>query len=63
MSICQKLGALTDWASLDYVAADFMTDDNGDLRFLEVNSFPMFAHFDQESNFAVSKAIIDFLYA
>ncbi len=63
MSICHKLRELTDWAGLDYAAADFMTDENGDLRFLEVNSFPMFARFDQETNHAVSKAIIDFLFS
>jgi glutathione synthase/RimK-type ligase-like ATP-grasp enzyme len=63
MSLCEKMRALTDWAGLDYAAADFMTDEDGNLRFLEVNSFPMFARFDQESHFAVSKAIIDFLYS
>lgn len=63
ISICQKLKALTDYIGLDYAAADFMTDEDGNLRFLEVNSFPMFAAFDKVSNFGVSKAIIDFLHS
>ncbi|MEM6603833.1 MAG: hypothetical protein AAF621_07260 [Pseudomonadota bacterium] len=59
--ICKKLKALTDHLGLDYAAADFMTNTNGELTFLEVNSFPMFARFDMESDFAISKSIVEFL--
>lgn len=61
-SLCKKLRDLTDHLGLDYAAADFMTDQvKMELCFLEVNSFPMFARFDQESDHAISKAIIEFL--
>jgi hypothetical protein len=56
------LGRLMDALEMDYGAADFKADaDTGELRFLEVNSSPMFAGFDAVSDFAVSDAILDWL--
>ena len=56
------LGRLMDALEMDYGAADFKADpDTGELRFLEVNSGPMFAAFDAASGFAVSDAILDWL--
>ena len=44
--------------SLDFGAADFKTDpETGELLFLEINTSPMFAAFDQASNQAVSLAL------
>lgn len=60
-ALCAKLGHLTDFLGMDYAAADFMTDNQGRLTFLEVNSFPMFARFDKESGYAVSEAIFNVL--
>jgi glutathione synthase/RimK-type ligase-like ATP-grasp enzyme len=56
------LGRLMDALEMDYGASDFKTDpDTGQLRFLEINSSPMFAAFDAASGFAVSDAILDYL--
>jgi hypothetical protein len=55
------LARLMDAMEMDYGAADFKTDpDTGRLRFLEINSSPMFAAFDAVSDGAVSDAIVDF---
>ena len=52
--LCNRLG-------LDFAAADFMTDADGSLVFLEVNSQPMFAAFDRVADGALCNAIIDHL--
>ncbi len=54
MRLCERLG-------LDFAAADFMTDAEGRLTFLEVNSQPMFAAFDRVAGGALCDAIIDHL--
>jgi len=60
-NVASGLLVLTDKLGLDFAAADFMRDEAGDLRFLEVNSQPMFAAFDRVANGSISDAIIDFL--
>jgi hypothetical protein len=58
------LGRLMDALEMDYGAADFKADaETGELRFLEVNSGPMFSAFDAASGHAVSDAILDWLSA
>jgi len=58
----EGLGRLMDALEMDYGAADFKTcPHTGRLTFLEINSGPMFAAFDEVSGFAVSDAILDFL--
>ena len=60
--ILAALGRLMDRLGMDYGASDFKTDpDTGGLRFLEINSGPMFAAFDASSDYAVSDAILDHL--
>lgn len=55
MDLCDRLG-------LDFAAADFMRAPRGkELRFLEVNSQPMFAAFDQACGGKLCDAIIDHL--
>lgn len=49
---------LCDQLGLDFAAADFMTDPDGRLTFLEVNSQPMFAAFDRVADGALCDAII-----
>ncbi len=56
--IKQGLKRLTDRLGLDFAAADFKADDKGALKFLEVNSAPMFAAFDSVANGRVSQAIL-----
>jgi glutathione synthase/RimK-type ligase-like ATP-grasp enzyme len=47
---------------MDFGAADFKTDpDTGELCFLELNTSPMFAHFDLVSDGAVCRALIQHL--
>lgn len=49
---------------LDFCAADLKTDrETGELRFLEVNSSPMFAAHERVSNGAVTGAMLDWLEA
>jgi glutathione synthase/RimK-type ligase-like ATP-grasp enzyme len=58
----QKLHVFCEDLGLDFAAADFMRDPGtGDYRFLEVNSQPMFAAFDQVSGGRLCDAIIDHL--
>ena len=60
--IVEGLGRLMDALEMDYAAADFKTDaETGRLRFLEINSSPMFAGFDAVSGHAVGDAILDYL--
>lgn len=46
---------------LEFAAADFMRDANGDWLFLEINSQPMFAAFDRCVDGALCDAMIDWL--
>jgi hypothetical protein len=47
------------WLGMDFGAADFKTDhETGQLLFLELNSSPMFARFDQVSGGQLCAAII-----
>jgi hypothetical protein len=58
----QKLHAFCEDLGLDFAAADFMRDPGtGDFRFLEVNSQPMFAAFNQVSDGRLCDAMIDHL--
>lgn len=58
----QKMTQLTDQLGLDFAAADFKTDPNTKkLQFLEINTNPMFAGFDQYVDGALSDAILDSL--
>lgn len=53
---------LLDKLSLDFAAADFKTDpSDGSLRFLEVNTGPMFAAFDAASNGLLCGAMLEAL--
>ncbi|HEV2987145.1 MAG TPA: hypothetical protein VG759_01795 [Candidatus Angelobacter sp.] len=54
-----RLRNLMSRLGLDFGAADFKTDaDTGQLIFLELNTSPMFAHFDQMSGGQICRAII-----
>jgi hypothetical protein len=56
------LGRLMDRLGLDFAAADFKTDPGtGRLLFLEINTGPMFAAFDQVSGGAVTRALAELL--
>ena len=58
------LRKLMSWLGTDFGAADFKTDpDTGQLLFLELNSSPMFARFDQVSGGQLCAAIIHELTA
>jgi hypothetical protein len=53
---------LLDALALDFAAADFKTDSSdGSLRFLEVNTGPMFAAFDAASGGALCGAMVEAL--
>jgi hypothetical protein len=54
LKLCDRLG-------LDFGAADFMKDDSGSYRFLELNSQPMFAAFDRASEGKLCDSMIDYL--
>jgi hypothetical protein len=61
-SIAEKLIALCDTIELDFAAADFMRNDaTGEWCFLEVNSQPMFAAFDDVCDGQLCDAMIDHL--
>ena len=48
---------------MDFGAADFKTNpETNEFVFLELNTSPMFARFDQESNGAICNAMVDTLY-
>jgi hypothetical protein len=58
----QRLHGFCEALGLDFAAADFMRDPRSrEYRFLEVNSQPMFAAFDQVSGGKLCDAIIDHL--
>lgn len=60
--LAEKFVALCDQIGLQFAAGDFMKDPvNGDYRFLEINSQPMFAAFDIASDGKLCDAIIDYL--
>ncbi|WP_454645823.1 ATP-grasp domain-containing protein [Bradyrhizobium liaoningense] len=61
-AISQKLITLCDRIDLDFAAADFMRNElTGEWCFLEVNSQPMFAAFDNICNGRLCDAMIDHL--
>jgi hypothetical protein len=61
-ALADKLITLCDAVELDFAAADFMRDDaTGEWCFLEVNSQPMFAAFDDVCNGRLCDAMIDHL--
>ncbi|WP_309385588.1 hypothetical protein [Cerasicoccus frondis] len=58
----QALFSLMDSLQMNFGAADFKTDQaTGKLSFLEVNSSPMFAHFDYVAGGQLSAMILNFL--
>ena len=58
----QALRRLMQRFRMDFGAADFKTDPaTGALCFLELNTSPMFVHFDQVSGGAVTRALLDHL--
>lgn len=62
--LAKKLSKLCEFLGLEYAAADFKScAQTGKYLFLEVNSSPMFAAFDKESNGEICKAITTFLNA
>lgn len=57
-----SLARLSEHLGLDFAAADFKTDAcSGELQFLEINTNPMFAGFDQVAGGALSDAILKYL--
>jgi hypothetical protein len=57
--LVEKMGILSDHLGLTFAAADFKTDERtGELQFLEINTNPMFAGFDQIAAGALSDAIL-----
>lgn len=61
-AVGEGLLRLMDRLGLDFGAADFKTcPETGRLLFLEINTGPMFAAFDQASSGAVTAALADFL--
>jgi glutathione synthase/RimK-type ligase-like ATP-grasp enzyme len=61
--IADKYIALSKKLGIEYSAGDFMTDENGDLVFLEINNAPMFARADETMNGEICQAMVDFLLA
>ena len=61
--IAAPLLQLARTMQLDFCAADFKTADDGSLRFLEVNTSPMFARFDHASGGALCDALVAWLVA
>lgn len=60
--LVEKLTLLSDHLGLDFAAADFKTDArSGELQFLEINTNPMFAGFDQIAAGALSDALLKHL--
>ncbi len=58
----EKMRALCDSIGLNFAAADFKTDaKTGCLNFLEINTNPMFAGFDQYANGQLCQAMLDWL--
>ncbi len=61
LSLINKLKKMVMILELDYCAFDFKLYKN-ELRFLEVNDFPMFSYFDNLCNKEISNKIIKELY-
>lgn len=62
LEIQEKLGQLSTQLGLNFAAADFKTDpETGRLQFLEINSNPMFAGFDQAAGGVLCDAMLDWL--
>ncbi|MEZ5451488.1 MAG: hypothetical protein R3E93_01530 [Thiothrix sp.] len=60
--LVEKLAQLSGHLGLDFAAADFKTDPaTGELQFLEINTNPMFAGFDQVAAGALSDAMLRYL--
>lgn len=60
--LVEKLAFLSQHLGLDFAAADFKADPNtGAWQFLEINSNPMFAGFDQIAAGALSDALLTYL--
>lgn len=60
--IKEKMARLSDHLGLNFAAADFKTDpQTGELQFLEINTNPMFAGFDQVAGGALSDAMLHYL--
>ncbi|HEX7839468.1 MAG TPA: hypothetical protein VF469_18450 [Kofleriaceae bacterium] len=61
--IAAPLAQLAAAMGLAFCAADFKTAPDGSLRFLEVNTSPMFSRFDQASGGRLCDALVDWLCA
>lgn len=60
--ISRNLINLNNDLNLDYSAADFKySPEDGEFKFLEINSNPMFNSFDKISDFLICKEIINYL--
>lgn len=60
--LVEQLARLSEHLGLEFAAADFKTDArSGELQFLEINTNPMFAGFDQVAGGALSDAILRYL--
>ncbi|ARO87790.1 hypothetical protein EBAPG3_008425 [Nitrosospira lacus] len=60
--LARQLKRLTDRIGLDFAAADYKTcGDTGKLKFLEVNTAPMFVAFDRAGKGAITDAMLRFL--
>jgi D-alanine-D-alanine ligase-like ATP-grasp enzyme len=60
--LTRQLKRLTDRIGLDFAAADYKTCANtGKLKFLEVNTAPMFVAFDRAGKGCITDAILRFL--
>lgn len=59
--VSDRLVALCEELGLDFAAADFMRADDGEWCFLEVNSQPMFAAFDEVVDGRLCDAMVSWL--
>ncbi|MDQ3186116.1 MAG: hypothetical protein M3Q16_06590 [Pseudomonadota bacterium] len=60
--LTRQLKRLTDRIGLDFAAADYKTcTDTGELKFLEVNTAPMFVAFDHAGKGCITDAMLRFL--
>jgi hypothetical protein len=61
--LARPLLGLARAMELDFCAADFKAAADGSLRFLEVNTSPMFSRFDQASGGRLCDALVEWLAA
>lgn len=61
--VARPLVALATAMDLAFCAADFKTAADGSLRFLEINTSPMFTRFDQAAGGRLCDALVDWLCA